>query len=97
MEVTNSSELSLLSPVTVDLIVFLRDVVVNSNASPFEPCLEGLLGPVIVLLLPRPVDLKTSGLRTGRLEHRMAAFSSVSVQRAAETLSAVGSAAFDAA
>lgn len=95
---TNSSELSL-DPDITDLMVFLRDVVVSSNASPFEFCLEGFFAasPVIVFLLPRPVDLKTSGLRTGRLEHKMATLSSVSVQRAAETLFQVGSVAIDAA
>lgn len=95
---TNSSELSL-GPDITDLIVFLRDVVVSSSASPFEFILEGFFAasPVIVFLLPRPDDLKTSGLRTGRLEHRMATFSSVNVQRAAETLFHVGSAAIDAA
>lgn len=95
---TSSSELSL-GPVTTDLMVFLRDVVVSSSASPFEFCFEAFLAasPVMVFLLPRPVDLKTSGLRTGRLEHRMATLSSVNVQRAAETLFHVGSVAIDAA
>lgn len=42
-------------------------------------------------------DLKNSGRRVGRLEHRMAALSSASVQRAAATLSQVGSLAWEAA
>lgn len=80
-------------------MVFLRDVVVSSNASPLEFCLEAFFAasPVIVFLLPRPDDLKTSGLNTGRLEHNIATLSSVSVQRAAETLFHVGSVAIEAA
>lgn len=80
-------------------MVFLRDVVVSSSASPLEVCLDWFFAAsaVIVFLLPRPDALKTSGLSTGRLEQRMATLSSVSVQRAAETLFHVGSAAIDAA
>lgn len=98
VEFTNSSELSLAPEITV-LMVFLREVVVSSSASPLEPgpegCFEG--SAVIVFLLSRPDALNTSGLRTGRLEQRMATLSSVTVQRAAGTLLNVGSAAFDAA
>lgn len=99
VECTSSSELSLGPGITVDLMVFLRDVDVSSRASPLEFCLETLFAasPVIVFLLPRPVDLKTSGLSTGKLEHKIATLSSVSVHRAAETLFHVGSVAIDAA
>lgn len=80
-------------------MVFLRDVDVSSNASALEFCFEAFFAasPVMVFLLPRPDDLKTSGLSTGRLEHKIATLSSVSVQRAAETLFQVGSAAIEAA